>query len=332
MKSLTISFPLTVALFTVATLRLDAAIDPMPAGGDWEEAVKKAQSQFAQHHLAEAEESSKRALRIAKRFGDSDSRVAMTYYQLGNIHRDWGHCGEARTSYSRSIAAWEKQSNPPPAYVFNSIMGLLGTLCECDQYDAAEKTLRAYESRLRYYQSRPLDEAQVLSIRAVIFRARKNYGQAETSYRRAIELLEHSPDGTPLRIQEERGNLASVIDRQGRHAEALAESERVIAYFERSGPSRTINFAASLNNAACSLADLGRKEEAARAFERALAAARELVGEDSRFTAKIMLNYARVLRETKETAASEAMQKQGAEALRRALVRDTATVDIQDLK
>jgi hypothetical protein len=73
-------------------------------------------------------------------------------------------------------------------------------------------------------------------------------------------------------------------------------------------------------------------EEAERMFQRALATAAKQFGEDSLFTARIMLNYARVLREDKRSLASEAMQKKGAEALRRALVRDSATVDIQDLK
>jgi tetratricopeptide (TPR) repeat protein len=331
MKSLSILF-----LFTLGTPVLHAAVDPIPAigvpaDGAWGLAAVQAQTLFRQHKLAEAAESAKRALRIAKHDGDSNSHLAASYHQLGNIYRDWGHCTAAKANYSHSIAVWEKLPGAKPQYVFNSIISLLGTLCECNQFAVAEKTFRAYESKLQSSLSGPLDEVQLVSMRATILRARKNYVQAEAYYRQAISLLEQTPGSNPSQSEEVRVDLAAVLDQQGRHAESLAESEHVIAFLDHSQSPRAATLVASLNNAACSLADLGRKKESELMFERALSAATEVFGPDSRFAAKIMLNYARVLRENKEIPAAEAMQKKGAEAFRRAVIRDNATVDIGDL-
>jgi tetratricopeptide (TPR) repeat protein len=336
MKSLTIPF-----LATVAIIRLYAIADTVPAyaihidpprDGEWGVLTRAAQVQFHDHRLSEAAESAKQALQVAKRGPSEDNRMATNYYQLGNIYRDMGHCADARTSYSRAIAVWEKQSSPKPKYLFNTIISMLDALCECETFDVAEKTFRKFEPKLQRYQSDVQDEIQMISMRGTIFRARKNYAQAETYFRRAIQLLEQTPGSNPVQIEEERGNLAMVIDRQGRHAESLAESERVIDFLEHSPVPHLATLAGSLNNAACSLADLGRKDEALRMFERALTVAKEVFGEDNRFSARIMLNYARVLRETKQSPEADVMQKKGVETFRRAVLRDNSTIDLRDLK
>ncbi len=337
MKFWTIPFLMTISIF-----RLDAAVDStppnpdpvtaLPADGDWGIQAHAAQEEFLDHKLAAAELSAKRGVQIAKRFGGADNRLAVSYYQLGNIYRDWGHCSESRANYMRAIAVWEKQPGTQPHYIFNTIVSMLGALCECDQFDVAEKMLRQYDSLLERYHSVPLDEVQILTVRATMLRARKNYKQAENYYREAIRLLEETPGATPLRIEEVRINLAMVLDKEGHRAESLAESERVIQFLDSNGASRPALMFGVLNNAACTLADLGKLQESERMFEQALQTATDAFGPDSRFTAKIMLNYARVLRENKETPAAEAFEKRGAAAFRRAVLQDHATVDVTDLR
>ena len=195
---------------------------------------------------------------------------------------------------------------------------------------AADKAFRTYASELQRYRSDSLDEAKLLSLRAVLARGRKNYGQAEALFRQTIEVMEHTPHASPVEIAVERGNLAVALDKEKRYAESLAESERAIAILEQAAP-RHPSLVASLNNAACSLADLGRRDESERVFQRALAAAADLYGEDNRVTAKIMLSYARVLRENKESPAAADWQKRGVEVYRRSLMRDNGTVDMEEL-
>src|SRR6185437_306413 len=124
MKSLIVSFVITLTLS-----RLQATDAPSDESfvlgeqpdGEWRSLVQKAAIQLQQHKLAEAAESSKRALQIAKHFDSSDTRLAITYYQLGNINRDWGHCADSRVNYSHAIATWEKQSSPKPKFLFNTM-------------------------------------------------------------------------------------------------------------------------------------------------------------------------------------------------------------------
>jgi tetratricopeptide (TPR) repeat protein len=338
MRSLTILCLFLLSLSSPATFRLQATAESVtdhvirldPHDGEWGTLARNAQKQLRLRKFAEAAEFAKQALQVAKRFQQPNDRLPTTYYQLGNIYRDWGHCAEARTNYSRAIATWEKQPEPKHKYIFNTIVSMLDTMCECEDYKAADKAFRTYEAKLQKYQSDTDDEVEWLSLRGTIYRAQQNWAQAEASYRRAMQLRELTPGSERYRIEEERSNLAMVIDKQGRHADSLAEEEKVIAYFERNGVSRPATLAGALNNAACSLADLGRLEEAQRMFERSLKVAVEGFGEDNRFVARIMMNYARVLRENKLTPAAEAMQKKGAETFRRAVLRDNATVDVAD--
>src|SRR6202008_1167109 len=118
----------------------NAFLIDLPRDGVWATAAQDAKMRLQQRKFAEAAESAKRALQIAKAFLPSADRMAVSYFLLGNIYRDWGHCTDARVAYSRAIATWEKQPNPKPKFLFNTIVSLLSTLCECDDFKGADKT------------------------------------------------------------------------------------------------------------------------------------------------------------------------------------------------
>lgn len=316
---------------SLATLFLLAVSLMWAQDGEWIAAIRHAQTQLSQRRLPEAAESAKEAVRIAKDFGPADDRLALSYFQTGNIYREWGRCTEARANFSRAIVVWRKQPHPRPKYLFNAMISLLDVMCECEDYPGLTRKFRSFSADLQRFRSDAIDDAHLFCIRGLIARGAKHYREAEGYYRQEIELLQKTPGAAPLQIEEERVNLAMVLGQQGRHEESLAESEHVIAFLDRDGPAHPVTFAGALNNAACALADLGRKEEAQRNFERALQVAVNAVGEDTRFTARIMLNYARVLRENKETPAAQAMKQRGTTAYHRAILRDSSTVDALDL-
>lgn len=330
MKSLTV-ISLSVLSFTWLSFTWLPARAEVPADGEWSAAIRQVQRQLAEKHPAEAVQSSKQALRIAKRFGPSDNRVAASYFQIGNIYRDWGRCTDAHASFVHALTVWRKQANPQPKHLFIAMISVLDTMCECEDYKAAAKKFSEFEPDLERYRSDPIDDAELLATHGMIARALKHYREAEGYYRREIELLQKTPGVKQLQIEEDRVNLAMVLAQQGRHEEALAEARHVIEFLGPDGPAHPSMFAGALNNAACALADLGRKEEAQRTLERALQIAEDAFGEDTRFTARLMLNYARVLRENKETPAAENMKQRGVSAYHRAILRDTSTVDVQDL-
>ena len=302
-----------------------------PLSPGWGDTIYQAKVLYKDGKFAAATTVARRALPLARRFGPTDDRLAANYFLLGTIARQWGHCGEAHADYARAVAIWERQPAPKPSFLFNSILSMLNTSCECEDYEAARKAYRVYGDRLQRYSSGPLDESRLLSLRAALARERKEYPQAEALLRQSLAILEHAPIASPEDIVQVRNSLAVVLGKQGLLAEALAEAERVIAYFEQSGQ-RHPSLVASLNSAACSLGELGRQDEAERMFQRALTAASDLYGEENRFTSRIMLNYAQLLREEKQGPAALAMQQKGLELYRRSLVRDNGTVDITDLR
>lgn len=319
--------PMICVLCMVPAVSPAAEVEPSA----WVKAAREAQAQLQAGRLDAAAAAAKQALQLAKRYGSSDARVASTYHLLGLIHREWGHCAEARSEYSHAIAIWKRQPNPNPKFLFNAMNNHIGLLNECDEFQAAEKMFRTYEPDFQRYRTDAMDDARIFSMRAMLARGRNDYAKSEEMFRESIARMEQA-GARPIEIAAERSNLAVILGKRGHHEESLRESLRAIEFFEKAAP-RNPTYIAALNNAACSLASLGRREEAERMFERALTAAAELYGEeDNRVSAKIMLSYARVLRENKEAPAAEAFQKKGSEAFRRSLIRDNSIVDAEELK
>jgi tetratricopeptide (TPR) repeat protein len=321
---------LTILVFLAPTMLPLMAEDQALIPG-WAPLALKAQAQLWEGRFAEAAESAQTAMKLAKHSGPPDKRLASNYHLLGVVYREWGHCAESRANYLHAIAIWRKLPDANRAYAFRSITSLISVMVECDDFPAAEKMFRAYEPELERDGSAQIDRANMLSLRAAIARHKKDYQRSESLYRQSIELLEKTPEAKPIDIAVEWSSLAVVLAKEGRQVESLAESDRAIDFFERSAP-RHPSLVASLNNAACTLADMGRRDESERLFRRALAGAEDLYGEDSRITAKIILSYARLLRESKEPSAAADLQKRGAEAFRHALARDNGTVDAAELK
>jgi tetratricopeptide (TPR) repeat protein len=318
-----------VGLFFILAATPLFASDPGD-NNSWSTWIGRADSLHRYGQFAEAAESGKRALAMAKSFGPSDSRRALSHYVLGSVYRDWGHCAEARANYTHAVALFEKQPDANSRYAFNAIASLIYTAGECEDFDGAEKLYRAHSAGLRRYRSGPFDDAKVLAIEAGISRGRKRYAEAEDYFRRALQLLEATSGSKVADIAEIRSSMALMMSHEGHYLESLAESERAIAALESVSP-RYITLPAALNNAAYTLAQLERTEESAQMYRRALDLARDLFGEDNRNTAEIMMNYAVVLKRSKESPAAEALEKRGTDTYRRSLRRDTQTVDVEEL-
>ncbi|HEY3836533.1 MAG TPA: tetratricopeptide repeat protein [Bryobacteraceae bacterium] len=322
---------LTIPLLALAGFSLYAESQPPAATPDWKLTALRAQALMKQSKFAEAAELGQRALVMAKRSGAPGDKVAATYHLLGMIYRNWGRCAESRANYTHAIAMWHKEAHPNPRYISASEVNYISTLCECDDFAAAQKAYHTYEKELRQNRIDTMDDAKVLSLQAVLARIRKDYVRSEALFRKTIDLMEHTPNAKPVDIAAERGNLSVVLDKEGRQDEALEQSQQVIEVLEKESPHHP-SLVAAYNNAACALDDLGRKDEAVRMFQRALAAAGELYGEDNHITAKIMLSYASVLRHNNQSPEAEVWQKKGTEAFHRALVHDNAMVDIGELR
>jgi tetratricopeptide (TPR) repeat protein len=257
--------------------------------------------------------------------------VAASYFLLATVDRDRQRCFSARANFSHAIAIWGTRPNPPRTHLFSAILALVNTDIECDDFMDARKTYRVHSVELQRYSSGPLDDAKLLAIQAALERDSRHYTQADGFLRQALTVYETSQVELPIESADLRSNLAVILSDRGRAVESLAEAERALAIFERSG-SRRPERVSALNSAACSLANLGRKEEAGRRYQGALEAAMDLYGEENRLTATIMLNYAQFLRKNKQSRTAAEMQKKGMQAMRSSRTQDNATVDVSDFR
>ena len=305
------------------------AIDSAPLDL-WSFQIQQADTFHMQQKLADAERSGRQALAAANATGASDARLPLTYAVLASIYRDQGRCTDARASYSRAIALYEKQVHPNPKYAFSAIAGLLDAACECDDFTAAQRLFRVYSAQLQKYRFDRSDDAWILEIQAGIARGQKRYSVAEQGFRRAIALLEENEPGNLGDIVELRNNMALMVGRQGRTREGLKELELAVSQMETISP-RFNTLPSALNNMGVLLNQLGRTQEASLVFERALTLAIDLYGEDNRRTAMIMLNYAAVLRTNNDERAA-ALQEKAQNAYRASIRRDSQTVDVRDLQ
>jgi tetratricopeptide (TPR) repeat protein len=319
MKPLTILFLITNTWAAVAT-------DP------WFTGMSRATELTQDHRYAEALKAAQGAL-AAVRHTDSktDTRAADAWHLIGSIERDMGSCQESRASFAHAIDAWEQLEPARPELFFASTMSLLNTLCECDMPRDAEKTLNRYEAKLEAFAADPLHKVQLVAVRGTIARHLGRNPAAEAYRRQEIELLKAIPGAKPELTEKARIDLAEMLRQQGRTAEATAMAEEVLRFVDRSDDIHNPAMLTTLNNTACLLDELGHKDEAVRMLGRAVTEARIVYGEDTRLTAKIMMNYAAALRASRQNPKAAQMEQQAQAMFRRTLLRDGATVDVADL-
>jgi tetratricopeptide (TPR) repeat protein len=321
---------LVLFLTLLFPLLADDRVSP-DSTSEWNVAVREAQDQLGKGKFAEAVESGQHSLQIARRAGAADSKVANSYYLLGLIYHDWAHCAESRANYILAIATLRRQSDPDVQFIFNAEMTLISGLCECDDFDAANKAFRTYEPDLVKYARDSIGQARLLSLKAALFCGNRKYAKAENLFLQAIALMEKTPGASPLELAVDRSTLSTVFSKEGRYAEGLAQLGPAIAFFEGSAP-RNPSLVASLNNAACILEKMGRNEESERYFRRALTIAQDLYGEDNRVSAIIMGSYARLLRANKQPQTAAEWQKRSAEAARRSAPARVETINAEELR
>lgn len=323
-----------LALMTLSLLPLlsrDASGQTADLVSTWKTAAKRTAQELSAAHYGEAAVSGKRTVELARKFGDSDPHLASSYYLLGIVYRDWGRCSESRANHLSAITIWRRQPHPDDAQIFHAVASLVSVLAECEDFSAAAKTFRTYQADLRRIAIDPREQAQLLSLEASLAGGRKDYARSESLFRQAIEILDRTPGSSQIEAMGLHNSRSVALNRLGRHEEALSEALQAANFFEQKAPLHA-SYVAALNNAACILADLNRREESERVFEKVLAVASRLYGEENRIAARVMLSYAQVLRENHETSAATQWHKRGLEAYQRSLLRDAQTVDVRELQ
>jgi tetratricopeptide (TPR) repeat protein len=257
----------------------------------WASLVREAGSFQHDYQFGKAAEIAGRAWAAARQFAPNDPRRAMTHLLLANIYHDWGHCAESRANYAYAAAIWQKSSPPDSKAIFIAVMRQISGALECNNLPAAENLFQTHSDELQHFRSGPLDDATVLQLQSSIALRRGRYGEAENLARKALGIFESSPGAQAADTADMRNLLSLAASKRHRYLESFAEAQRAMALLEAADP-RNPCLVASLNNAAYALHLLRRIDESAGFYQRALDLSREVLGEENRVTAIILLNYA----------------------------------------
>jgi tetratricopeptide (TPR) repeat protein len=297
----------------------------------WGALVLRAHRLNEQGKPGEAIDVAKKAMEIAKSFGPNDSNIAVTHQMLGIAYRDAGDCAESRASFTRAIAVWQAQTDPPKKHMFNAIISLLNGACECGEFALAEKLYRVYKEPLEQSMGGPLDRGRFEAFQASIARSKKRFAEAEAHLREALKIYDEMPKPPVRDVSQTEASLGVILDLERRLPEALEYELKALDGLMETAP-HNLGTIAAFNNVACTLSRLGRGSEAERYLATATGMATQQLGENNVISAQILLNYSRILKENKQTAEADAMLKRAKAASHQAALRDNQTVNIQDLK
>ena len=276
-----------LALLAIALCLLTLGARAVARDPDWQQTIQAGFTALADCRDDKALESFQNALEMAKAFGPTDPRMAMTIYGLGQFQAGQGHYADAEALYEQALTIsfnamkvrTIESTHPLPAAILDRLMVLYradGRHAKADSWSNVAETLNLSRS-IEAQDSADFDDpdtaahiAWLYSASAMVSIDRGDYAEAESSLARALLIsekargLEH-PDTAWILI-----GMAD-LNRHQRHydaAESLAERASEI-FNDRYGPEHQ-GASASLKILADVYHDQGRDAEARALDERLL--------------------------------------------------------------
>ncbi len=151
----------------------------------------------------------------------------------------------------------------------------------------------------------PRDQARTMSNLAVLYRVQRRYGEAESTYREALELLERSGMAESAEAATTLNNLAELYRWRGEPARGEPYARRAVALAERMSPAGDPVAANSLHTLAAITRDRGRLEEALSLYARE----RERLGNTGAPVVSNLSNAAEIRIAQKRYADAEALAR-----------------------
>ncbi len=173
----------------------------------------------------------------------------------------------------------------------------MGDLYERDsRFDEAEKQLRKAEALLNTTYGAQASSApsypKLLDDLANLYKEEGRFKDAETQFKRLIDIENAQPPGARPNLAADLGNLGQVYDAESRYAEAEDLIKQSIALYERTYGPQHPTLAIGLDALANIYASENRLNEAAPLQERVLAIREKAYGSDSPDVARELSNLA----------------------------------------
>ncbi len=234
----------------------------------------------------------------------NDSFVATLQVALANCYFLVGDHEKAGALLERTIPVLERTLGPEDSMVLTALT-VLGQVQHARlQYAAAERTFtRLLAIRQR---SKGLDAGgetgAILNLLATLYKDRGEYGRAESTYRRALPLLEKAHGAASPEAGEILNNIGVLNLKTGNYAEAERFLTRGLALREKAVPPLGREIAESFVNLAALHASRGEYSQAQAVLQRAIALWTREAGPNSPEVALCLANLAKTKNERGDSA------------------------------
>lgn len=247
------------------TLTISAILHAQDPDRTWKNLITEGQHLINTRNFAEAEQSFRKSLHEAERFGKDDPRVALSLENLGQTLMSEKKSADADTALRKSLEIFQNLDGIESVETANVELDL-ARLALADGHPAeaillARKTLPVYEKELG---AANLQTASVVCLIGDSLRIMKNFTDAEEPLRRCANTRESSGGIQSLEFAEALHSLSLVYIAQKKYLQA--ESRITLAEKIRENKLGLTNplVAETLDDHAMLLRLMGREKEAAR--------------------------------------------------------------------
>lgn len=280
---------------------LFASCAPAPPHVDvpWGQNIEIGDRALRHGRLPEAEAALSAALARAETFGSDDPRLAFALDAVGDLRAAQGDAARAEPLFRRAVAILDKAAGPD-APETTAALAYLAEACAAQGKPAeAAKLLRRAIASAEKDPARYAEAAARLSDLASIERAAGRGEQAESAYRRALEVTEAALGPEHRLVADRLTDLALFEHDRGRFDEAEPLYRRALDVKEKLRGPGDPEVAAALNDLALFEEARGMDAAAEALYQKALDQGERAHGRDSVLLLPTLQNYAHLLRRTK---------------------------------
>jgi len=252
----------------------------------------------------------------------SDLEHGSAAMDLAIVLREQGHYAEAIEWYERAFKRLVPLKNAEELVVLN-VNGLALCQIELGRFDKAESTIRFAIRAIQDYPAISADtHALVLSTQAYAYRKQNRLGDAENTYRRALELLRRHFGEDHKEIARTLGNLGGLAKEKGNLQEAEKLFRQSLVMYEKTIGSNRKDIALALNNLAAIYQETGRANEAEPLLARAIELASRTEGKGNPRLVFPLANQAAILINQKRYEEALPILERGLDTAERQLGHD----------
>ncbi len=254
------------ALLTAAT----------PARAEWGESMNQALAALKAKDYKTAEQAALEAFSKSERFAPDDERLIRTHEVLADVYRETRQWAAAAEQLRAALAGHARRGTAESQDASN-LQNRLGIVCtQMKDYDCA---VPAFEASLaikrQSYKANAAGIAAVVTNLAELCRRRGELPRALELHQQAIADKERELGPNAPSLVYSLNDMALVLRDLKRHDEAVAPLERALAIARENKASEgRADVGTTLHNLADNAAARGKREDALRLFEQALAVRR----------------------------------------------------------